>query len=658
MDETKISNTAKVGYKPDIKQPVGKVTLDIGDLQAPHAINRVTDEDRVQIDEFLGAYTEARDRLLAVDGQLEQALVGLSVAYAPAVYPDLEAAHHHICGRPGSTNVITYADIRHRTAIERSQIQRAVGVPSSLDDLNEMNAANVQGKISQSVEKAVAQMLDAVWRQILVWVLEFFLAMFRPLASIKFVKAIPKMIQRAINRLKRQPSAGPNTLASTLGPDLRVGEEGDIEDDVTSQDLAKAGGGYIASLKEVTQELPPECLIHTANFNRVVDSLVRDGPYASPYYAKKVNDAMLQRLDALNRMAAVGIPNGHVFTYKQTEMTYANPLPEEYLQARADGSTRFGALAGGLIDSSQQVLSTYVPRAERLARRILADPDILCCLLRNITFLANSQKLRKLLLYIQALLQFWRNLHILDLAKEIARLGNLIIDLLNRVLQSIFSLYITFFNQQLSKFAVKIKDLHKLTSTREECQPWLQLIDLAVDILTEMLQKITTYLSGFFLQFRLDITLANLACDGLEKVSAVDRYLDIIGKILRFSAAWTACLESNQDPRVILSKGARLTGDANGITLAPRTATNTVGSLSTTGAGAGAGTTVPQQSSGRLPEEGPFSQDGLQVLLTNYLGVTNEKAREVISSIDDCSCDKSLTPEELGDIERFIEEKS
>lgn len=680
MSDQKRSGTSRVGYTPNIEQPVGEVTLglegaaaaggaglDLTDLRAPDAVDRVSEADRVLIDQFLNTYTEAKERLDTVDRQLEQHLAGLAVPYNPTTYPDLHEAHHHICGRPGSANIITYADVKQRAAIERSQLQKTIGLPDSLDDLNEMNAAGVQGKISTNVNKAILQMLDAVWRQIIVWVLEFQYQLVKPLERIKFVKAIPKFFKRAIDKLKRSPNAGPLNMASLIDDDIQVGEEGELPDEgpITSEDLAKAGGGYITSIKEVLQELPPECLIHTANFNRVTESLVRDGPYASAYYAKKVNGAMIERLEALNKMAAVGIPNGHLFTYKGTQLSYVNPLPEEYLQARADGSTRFGALAEGLMDSSGQVLSTFVPKVERLARTLIADPEILCCLLRNLTFLANSQNLRKTLLYIQALLQLWRNFHVLDLAKEIARLGNMIMDLLNRVLQSIFSLYIAYFNDRLSKFAVKIKDLHKLTNTREKCQPWLLLIDLAVEILTEMLQKITSYLSGFFTQFRLDIRSANFACDELQKMSIVDRYLDLINKILRFAAAWAVCIENGQDPRVILNRGQRLRGDGNGITLDPRPATNTTGGFSagSGGSGAGAGGTAGTGTSAgnagsSLPADGPFSRDGLQVLLTNYLGTSNEKAREVIDGIDDCSCDKSLTPEELADIERFIEEKA
>jgi hypothetical protein len=54
--------------------------------------------------------------------------------------------------------------------------------------------------------------------------------------------------------------------------------------------------------------------------------------------------------------------------------------------------------------------------------------------------------------------------------------------------------------------------------------------------------------------------------------------------------------------------------------------------------------------------DGPFSADGIQVLLTNYLGIDNQKARQVINSIDDCACDKSLTPEELAAINTAITE--
>lgn len=671
MDDAKISNTARVGYKPEFEQPVGKVTLQVKDFRSPDQLDRVSDEDAEKIQAFLEDYTAAREDLENFDRQLENFLstpqrIGdnglpevFSIPYDPLKFPEIEEAHHHICGRPGASNVITYEDIKRRSNTERALLAAQVGLPENLDELGQMDGRAIQEKVSQSIAKAVAQMLDAVWRQIVIWALELMLATVKPLASIKFVKTIPRLIQRAINRLKGNKNANPRNLDQQIG-DVTVNEEGEI----TAEDLAKAGGGYIASIKEVAQNLPPECLIHTSNWNRFVDSVIRDGPYASAYYAKKINGGILERMDALNKMAAVGIPNGHVFTYRGTQLNYTNPLPEEYLQARADGSTRFGAIADGLQTSIREVRSTFVPRMERVVRNLIADPNLLCCLIRNISLIANTQKLRRILLYIQALLQFWRNLHVLDISKEVARLGNLIIDLVNRVLQSIFSLYIAFFNSQLNKIAVQVQDLQKFTHLAEECRPWNQLINLAVDILTEMLQKITEYFTGFFGQFRLDIRISSLALEEIEKLSTIDKYLDLINKVLRFAAAWAACLESNQDPRVILSRGSRLSSGPNGVNLAPRSATNRGGALSPDGSGKNIDQNGDSQDSALSPkpntfaEDGPFSSDGLQVLLTNFLGVENTKAREVINSIDDCACDKSLTPEELADIEKFIKEKS
>lgn len=672
MTDSNVSSTSKVGYRPNIQQPVGKVTLSLGDFKTPNTVDRVSDDDAAKIQEFLEAYTDTRQNLDDLDKKLEDFLstpqrIGdnglpevFAIPYDPAQYPDLDEAHHHICGRPGATNVIIFQDIKQRLATEKSQVAKTIGLPTSLDEMNNMDGATTQAKISGGIAKAIAQMLDAVWRQIIVWVLEFFYATVAPLASVPIVKAVPRLIKRAIAKIKGTKNAGPNNFDSVLG-DANVDDQGNVG----AEQLAKAGGGYIASIKEVAQELPPECLIHTANWNRIVESIVRDGPYASAYYAKKVSAGMLDRMDSLNKMAAVGIPEGHVFTARGTTLTYTNPLPEEYLKARADGSTRFGAISDGLTASVKEVQSTIVPRMEKLVRDLVADPNLLCCLIRNISLIANTQKMRKILLYIQALLQFWRNLHILDISKEIARLGNMIVDLVNRVLQSIFSLYISFFNSQLSKFAVKIKDLEKFKHISQNCRPWNELLNLGVDILTEMLEKISSYLSGFFLQFRLDIATSAQSLDELSKISAIDKYLDLINKILRFSAAWAACVESKQDPRVILSKGSRLTSGPVGIILAPSTATNIVGSLSpvtplppsanSATSGVNGNTGAGQNG---FTDSGAFSSDGLQVLMTNFLGISNDKARQVLTTKDDCACDNSLTPQELNEIEQFVQERS
>ena len=61
-----------------------------------------------------------------------------------------------------------------------------------------------------------------------------------------------------------------------------------------------------------------------------------------------------------------------------------------------------------------------------------------------------------------------------------------------------------------------------------------------------------------------------------------------------------------------------------------------------------------------LAADGPFSANGIKILLTNFLGVDNKKANEVVKNIQDgdCSCDKSLTPEELQTLEALIKERS
>jgi hypothetical protein len=273
--------------------------------------------------------------------------------------------------------------------------------------------------------------------------------------------------------------------------------------------------------------------------------------------------------------------------------------------------------------------------------------------------MAKMKDLKEILLSIQALLLLYRNFLVMDVAAELAKLGNMIIDLVNSLLQSIFSAYTTLFLNSLSKKAMKIMDLEKLKS--DQCAPWNELINTAIDFLTDMLQKIWDYLTGFFVNFNLDIQRLSEQSDKVANLARIDKLLDIIGKIIRFTAAWAACVESKQDPRVILNLKNRLVKTSSGIKVLPVNASSRVG---TREVGIGVynenGKTIQvtkQVQESNTGEPGsPLSTEGLSVLLTNYLGMNQTKAKTTIASLDDCACDKSLSADELREIESYFKE--
>ena len=680
-NDPKLSNTSRVGFEPKIDQPVKDVELDIGDiLKTPEEIDKVSDEDADVINEYFSGnddhpgFEEVQNELDEFDDILDKKLKGMQIKYDPDEFPQLHAAQQHgPCGRTGSTNIITYDDLRNRWALERAQVRRATGVPRTLDDMD-ITGSQQQANQEKLTSDNLAKMLAQVLKQILIWVLEFFLKTLAPLKGVPGAKKIPNTIQKAINRLRGGQSVdrGPDSVLDSFD-DLGNARDDFKNTRVESEDLARAGGGFISSGREVVDAaiefLPPECLGHTHNWLQAVDKLITDNPeFVGAYLGKKLNNEVQKRMTALNKIAGLGIPEGHVITRRNgTTLKYSNPLPEEYLRARADGSTKVSAFKKGLIDSVKAVGRTFIPRMRRLIANLASDPRLLCCLIRNLQFIGTTQKLRKILLFIQALLRIWRNLLLIDINKEIARLGNLIIDLLNQTLQTIFSAFTTFFYIELSSNMLGIADLDKLRQVSTECKPWLDIINLAVDILTEMIRRVLEYLAAFFVNFSLDIDRLSKTTDKTALVEFINKMLNLIDKILAFAAAWAFCVENNQDPIVLLGGGARVNVDNTGITLAPKPATNeSSGGMSSFGIGSSDDIIFSQtdgastQGLGKgLPAEGPFSTSGLQILLTNYLGVNSKQANEVIKNITDgdCSCDKSLTPDELATLENLIKER-
>jgi hypothetical protein len=677
--DPKITSTSRVGYDPEIKQPVKPISLDIGrgtktgtngtppikldDFISPERVGEIAEEDQKIIDEFLTLYTDTKTRLGEVDKQLDNFLATLAIPYDPAKFPDLYDAHQHICGRPGATNVITYRDIQNRWALEKEQLKSTLSIPKSLDDLERMNSGELQSLSSVKVEKMIQQMLKQVFKQIIEWVLTFFEKIFAPILKVKIVNIIPKKIRQALKRIMGKQD--PMKVAEEMQDD--VISEQELEN-LTSDELAAAGGGYISSAKEITQsiveELPPDCLQHTASWKQNIEALVRDTKYAPAYYAKRANMMATDRIEALNKLAGIGIPEGNIANVGGTQLKYTNPLPEEYLRARADGSTKISAFGDGLVDSIKQVNGTLVPKLERVVKNLFEDPALLCCLIKNLIGMAQMKDLKKILLYIQALLQLYRNFLVLDVSAELARLGNMIIDLVNMLLQSIFSAYTALFLNALNKKAMKRLDLEKLRT--KECAPWNELINVAIEFLTDLLQKIWNYLTSFFVNFNLDISRLSEQSDKIAKLANIDRLLDIINKIIKFTAAWAACVESKQDPRVLLSGHKRLVRTATGIKLLPTGATRNIGGTSGSGTDIGIGIydkngNIVQQSESTIGKStsteditNPLSTTGLNILLTNYLGKDSTTTKNIISSIDDCSCDNALSVDELHEIQRFF----
>jgi len=678
--------------------------------------NFPADEQKI-IDDYLKDRDQLFNDLDYIDDELDKRLQDLQIPYDSKKFPLLAAAHKcPYCGNAAAADIITYDDIKKKRDGERN-LQAAVSNVAVPGNYGSMSTEDVASHQEQMFSMLVKEMLDAVWRQILIWVLELLLGILSPLKKVPFAGAIPNALEQWINSLrKRPPSSGEKAMRdkseSSLYGDSNAGDDGssygqknsDVEEYYRTIDAV----GKMASLGGIYRV----CIQHYQDFHRQTGNLIQGKKEEIYLNMKDTNYIVRKNASKVDQLSATSIPNGWEYNPDPTTagLKYKNPVSESYLQARADGKGVMPSLLIAGQNGTHAVIKSANEQWVRNVKNTLTawweSPDTLCCILRNLLGIGNMKVDvtggRTILLIIRSILEFYRNFISFNLKDSIADLFNLIVGIINEVFTKLIGGLATFLQSQLNRLISQV-DMTKILKIDTKCLPWNDLVLTFGVYLKNFIEEFGSMLLDFITNANMINVRAGKVAKECETALKIDNWLALIDSILKFLRIWQFCVDTNKDPNNYLRTQesrdhfASLGGSVlpeesidkilqnlqnsptiyndgiNGLrgsgSSLNKTQTNTPGNL--TGPGKDLSDVVSrfpetesQVDSGntsryeRVDKPWTIDNAGLKILLTNYIGLSEPDANVVLSDSGDCACDNALTDDELAVIREALSKRS
>jgi hypothetical protein len=656
-----------VDSTPESATSAGSVSSDQVNIR-----DNFTKSERDVIDSYLKDRDDVFTGLDYVDEELDKRLNSMSIPYDPNEYPLLYAAHKcPYCGNKSASNVITYDDIKRKRDIENT-VNGAVlsmAVPSNFSNMSPEEVASSQEKM---FSKLLADMLDMVWRQIIIWILEIFENLTSPLKSVPGASAVPNGISDMINSLRGKSNVSYDVSESDTYPG--VSKE-------TVEEYYKSVGptNTVASLGGVYRT----CVNHIRDFNNQVDNLVRGKKEEVYLNLKNVNGTVRENMDRVDQLSASAIPNGYEYDGNTTTgLKYINPVNDSYLQARKDGKGVIPSLLisgeNGTHEVFKNVNREWLAHVKNILTGWWESTDTLCCILNNILSVGQMKTDisggRNLLLAIRSVLAFYRIYLSFKTKSAIANLFNMIIALINGVFTTLLSALATFIQSQINKFLSDV-DMTRLLRVNTECVPWNDMV-MSFSV---YLKKFTEEFGSMLMDFIGNAKMINIEAGKVAKDSElslkIDNWINLIDSILKFLRVWEFCVKNSEDPyNYMRTDEAKNHFSSIGGTIFPdESIDETIQKLNKITTTYSAGDNVILHAPGKnisdVINEVPsgsektnkswsIDKSGINILLVNYLGLSEDDARSVLNDNGDCACDKVLTDEELTIIRDALEKRS
>ncbi|MHA1874012.1 MAG: hypothetical protein ACTSVB_07850, partial [Candidatus Heimdallarchaeaceae archaeon] len=334
------------------------------------------------------------------------------------------------------------------------------------------------------------------------------------------------------------------------------------------------------------------------------------------------------------------------------------------------------------------------------------DPDTLCCIIRNLTkisvrndlFFGKVSSSRiigndgvKFLLIVRSLLEMYREFLTYELEQTFSQLFNLIMTLIHNTVQKIIGAYANILRGKLTRWLNKFLDVEKWKSKRFPCLPYDELIDTLAFYVKRIIEEFLTYFASFLTDWRSTLKNSNIMNKKAEKLLKVDFWIYLIDQILSFQKFWRICIDTMNEldtsESQIQSEANAESEDENLNSLKNKIIELKEQGLSneeiiqnlvmdTTNY---KGDTIkgirPQHPGSDINEvfkkieeaeekaeskdkifdySKAFGTDGMRVLLSNFIGLSESDVEKVINSTGDCNCDNILTDEDLLRIKEML----
>lgn len=650
--------------------------------------NNFSPEERKIMDEFIESLDKVKKDLDHIEKRLDDQLQLLAIPYDPKKHPLLSKAHHcPNCGNPGAPPIITYDDIKRNDENRPKFAKQILDGSVSLEAIGTIPADDNIARQQQIMSDMMDMMLNMVWRQICIWLLEYIYKIVKPfkIVPLKPLKKIPDTVKKWIDRLKRK------IKSLKTHQDIENDEERErISDEDADQEAVEryyrnqnlSDVASLGSLFKTGQNII--CAQHTEDFFNFTN-ILNQGRYYEPWLQmRRVNDIQRRNIDALETQAATAIPEGYE---APSGLTFRRRLPEEYLRARKDGRGWGMQMLKGGSDVLGKVSSLYVKKMFGIFDAWIDSPKTLCCLLRSlfnvgkIKIGTEADQGRKLLLMWRAYLEIIRNIFSIDMRNDIAGLFNMIMDLINSVLMKYISALAMLVKSKITNaFSFSIdKMIEEHMKNPTACLPWKELLYLTADYIKKLIKEISFYLLKFITNAKAINYNAAKTLGKAEWLLKINKFIYIIDKLLGFMRVWELCEEGPKEAGgESITIPPPLTDDEEDIDDTLQKAEKAPSTTSRRGI-EGIKAKAPGQNLAdvikkaqteiekkkeelekrdyidRVSQPWEIDKPWMRIFLTNYMGMSKEGAEKVLEDKGDDCCENVMSDIALLAIKQSLE---
>ena len=665
-------------------------------------------DEQEEIDEFLNDLDEIEDGLNDIDAIIDDRLADLKVPYDPRKNKLLAAAHKcPRCGNPNANDELTYPDFVKKALSqkqdEENYLKETQGDPfvnTPEDILKKRNA-----EVKQSINSMMNQVIITIVRT----VLNLVYTILKPLTTVPILKEIPKLFKRKKDAVRSKSTSDDFTDFNIFdGDDFNLDTDFDISGNVDTK-------GFTPGQISNSRQQKSACVFHYQVWNDTAEEMVppKKAPLLG---MKKTNDAARTIVDQGRDSAALHVPDGYqyegpekgstgttpkivlkVFKSKinpvlrsitpgEKSINCDEPEEEKIEKTKKESDKKEGEKKDKKRKSKfkkivNEETKRYIKKAKAVLNSWMNSEEIMCCFIYNLGTLLSkirpfdklTQKLIKTqMAYIgtlKGILGFYRNLKNAEYKKSVKLLRNMILALVQGLVQSMIELYINLLSGYIKDYIKEWSDMAKNYTGqgarfRRYCVPFEDLMILIPNMFRDISLRLNALLASKWNGLKDLSDDLNNKTDEVELIFKLDKYIEMLGNMLSYLKFWIECLEQDENIGALADISSKL--DAVG-------ENNIKNSLQNARK---ASTIYKSQEEDQVKSDqeinnenlaefvnefnnntepdrnSPWGYTGMQVLLTNFVGIDPEKLNNILNQdkYKECRCKNGFAPDEIENI--------
>lgn len=502
--------------------------------------DRFNPHDRARANNVIDGITGILNEFDRIDDRLDDVLSEIEVTVTPDTPLFYEACMCPRCGFGRPT--FNYDDIQSRKIIADDDRLQAMG--ASEGD-SQLTPSELQEQKEKRVKDSVDSMVTMVWRQFVIWVLEFVYSVLKPLERVPVVNRVPRFFKRALRRYRRRWDFTGYQFTGETGED-DFSDIAGMDDDFDIRD-------------EVIRAPWHGCIVHHDNFDSGLEEYLRDNnPSLYTYYNVKKNHGF-QRANIKSVVDLVGS------TLVDIESDNGNALPISEDTAQMPDDARIEDceppdLRGRAVETAMDVARKYVRDVDTLLDAWYTSPKALCCFIYNILVMFGvdpRDRTRGIIIgsdevgflkMVRGVLEATYYYKSIDYKNTVKHSEDMVVNFTNSLLHGLIGQFIRMFagnmRDELNKWRHISYKIGTIEGIVRDCTPFEEIIiDIFPKAVEDLLHRLNLMLSSFWRESftKMDKTTASVKVG--RYLLALSKGIDILNQMIGHMDFWVECME-------------------------------------------------------------------------------------------------------------------